>query len=69
MSRKKRFFFHFRKSTGDLTLHWNRTCIPVKNIDCRVPVETKWNSQQPKVVLRGWAEEIQIDSSQKAIIK
>ena len=60
--RKKRFFFHFRKSTGELTLHWNKQCIPIKNVVCNVPLETKWNSQQPRVVLRGYAKEIIIDN-------
>ena len=66
--RKKRFFFHFRKSTGELTLHWNKQCIPVKNVIVNVPVETKWNSQQPKVVLRGWAKEITIENNTATII-
>lgn len=52
----KRFFFHFRKTTGELTLHWNKKCIPIKNIRCEVPVETKWNTIQPKVVLQGFAK-------------
>jgi hypothetical protein len=65
--KKKRFFFHFRKSTGDLTLHWNKQCIPIKNIECKVPVETKWNKQQPKVVLRGFATSV-IITDDKAII-
>ena len=65
--RKKRFFFHFRKSTGELTLHWNKQCIPVKDIECNVPVETKWNNQQPRVVLRGFAKTIKIENN-KALI-
>lgn len=68
MNKKRRFFFHFRKSTGELTLHWNKQCIPVKDIDCKVPVETKWNNQQPKVVLRGFASTIDIVGN-KAYIK
>jgi hypothetical protein len=57
---KKRFFFHFRKSTGDLTLHWNKTCIPIKNVKVGVPTETKWNKQQPKVVIQGFASSVEI---------
>lgn len=60
MSKKRRFFFHFRKSSGELTVHWNKQCIPVKDVVCNVPVETKWNKQQPRVVLRGWATEVLI---------
>ena len=65
----KRFFFHFRKSTGELTLHWDKKCIPIKNVDCKVPVETKWSKQQPRVVLRGFAKSIEIDKEGKATIK
>lgn len=68
MSIKKRFFFHFRKSTGELTLHWNKQCIPIKDIECNVPVETKWNNKQPRVVLRGFASSVEIIDN-KAIIK
>ena len=67
--KKKRFFFHFRKSTGELTLHWNNQCIPVKNIVCQVPLETKWNTSQPKVVLRGFAQTVEIDNERNALIK
>lgn len=66
--KNKRFFFHFRKSTGELTLHWNKQCIPVKDIECGVALETKWNKQQPRVVLRGFARDIQIIDN-KAYIK
>jgi|688.fasta_scaffold1532853_2 hypothetical protein len=67
-NRKKRFFFHFRKQTGELTLHWNKQCVSVKNIECNVPVETKWNNQQPRVVLRGFATEVEF-LDDKAIIR
>jgi hypothetical protein len=63
----RRFFFHFRKQTGELTLHWNKQCIPVKDIICNVPVETKWNKQQPHVVLQGWARSVEIENK-RAII-
>jgi hypothetical protein len=58
--KKRRFFFHFRKSTGELTLHWQKQCIPIKDVVCNVPLETKWNKQQPRVVLQGFAEKIEI---------
>jgi hypothetical protein len=58
--KKRRFFFHFRKSTGELTLHWQKQCIPIKDVVCNVPLETKWNKIQPRVVLQGFAEKIEI---------
>jgi hypothetical protein len=66
--KKRRFFFHFRKSTGELTLHWNKQCIQVKDIVCNVPLETKWNKQQPRVVLRGFASDIQITNGKALIL-
>ena len=65
--KKYRFFFHFRKSTGDLTLHWQKQCIPIKDVVCNVPIQSKWNKQQPRVVLQGFAEKIEI-IEQKAFI-
>jgi len=59
--KQKRFFFHFRKSTGDITLHWQKKCIPVDDIICNVPIETKWNKQQPRVVIQGFATDIRIE--------
>lgn len=63
----RRFFFHFRKQTGEMTLHWNKQCIPIKDIVCNVPVETKWNKQQPRIVLQGWATSVEVENK-KAII-
>lgn len=58
----KRFFFHFRKVTGELTLHWNKQCISIKDIVCNVPIQTKWNKQQPRVVLQGFANNVEINN-------
>lgn len=34
-----------------------------KHIDCKVPVETKWNKQQPYLVLQGWASKVEINDN------
>jgi hypothetical protein len=34
-----------------------------------VPVETKWNKQQPLVVLQGFAKSVIIDENRNAIIE
>jgi len=31
-----------------------------KDVECSVPIETKWNKQQPKIVLQGWASNVTI---------
>ena len=56
----KRFFFHYRKSTGGMTVHYKGQCIPCKDVICKVPIETHRNKQEPKLVLRGFAKDIEI---------
>lgn len=41
-----------------MTVHWNKQCIPVQNVICKVPTETKWNKQQPQLVMRGFAKQV-----------
>jgi hypothetical protein len=66
--KKTRFFFHYNKFTGKMTVHYKGECILANDIDCQVPCETKWNKIQPHLVMRGWCTEIKIDENKKAII-
>lgn len=43
-----------------MTVHFRKKCYLVKAVDCLVPCETKWNRNQPKVVMQGWATNIAI---------
>ena len=38
--KKYRFFFHYRKSTGGMTVHFRNICYPCVNVVCNVPDET-----------------------------
>lgn len=51
-----------------MTVHWQRMCMVVDDIECRVGCETKWNKTQPQLVMRGWANNVYIDENNKAII-
>lgn len=42
-----------------MTIHFRGQCMPCKNIVCLVPTETKWNKQQPKLVIQGFAERVE----------
>lgn len=55
-----RFFFHYRKSTGGMTVHFRGKCYSCKNVICEANCETKYNKEQPRLVLQGWADEITI---------
>ena len=50
-----RFFFHYRKCDGQMSVHFRGQCIPCKNVECCVTCQTKYNKRQPYLVLQGWA--------------
>lgn len=66
--KKYRFFYHFNKWTGRMTVHWKKECILVDDVICEVGCETKWNKSQPRLVMRGFATEIEI-LNKKAYIR
>ncbi len=66
--KKYRFFFHYRKAANAMSIHWKKQCVLAENIDCRVPVETKWNSGQPRLVIQGFATSITWDENGNATI-
>lgn len=55
---RRRFFMHYNKQKKMMTVHWKGQCIPVNDITCYAPVETKWNSKQPHIVMQGWALDV-----------
>jgi len=57
-----RFFFHYNKAKNTMTVHFRNKCIVVKHIRCDVPVETKWNKAQPRIVMRGWCHAVQLNT-------
>jgi hypothetical protein len=57
---KYRFFYHFFKAKGKMSIHFRDKCYVVDNVSCQVPCETKWNKTQPRLVMRGFASKLQI---------
>lgn len=51
-----------------MSVHFNGQCHRVDNVECKVPVETKWNKRQPMLVMRGFAKEVIIEDG-KAVIQ
>ena len=58
--KKYRFFFHYRKLTSSLTIHFRSKCIPVQNVICRVPCESKWHARQPHLTMQGFAHDVEL---------
>lgn len=53
-----RFFFHYFKAKYKMSIHYRGKCYVVDEVICNVPCETKWNSKQPYLVMRGFAKEL-----------
>lgn len=64
MIKARRFFFHYNKpaslraGTPQLSFHTNGQCRIVDKVICKVPVESKINKKQPRVVMQGFANAI-----------
>lgn len=61
MIKKYRFFYHFRRSDKKMSIHFKNQCIPVLDVVCNVPCETKRNKIQPFLVLQGYCSNIRIE--------
>lgn len=55
-----RFFYHFYKQKGKMSVHFKKSCTVVDDVICEVPCETKWKPTQPKLVMQGFAKDVQI---------
>lgn len=65
--KKYRFFYHYRKETGGMTVHFRKKCYAVENVNCKVACETKFNKQQPRLVMQGFAESVEIENETATI--
>lgn len=67
-NRKYRFFYHYFKQKKKMSVHFKGQCHVVNDIQCNVPCETKWNTTQPNLIMRGFAKELIIENG-IAVIK
>ena len=58
MRKTRRFFFHYRKMDGRMSVHYKQQCFVVDDVECNVPVKTKRNNRQPRLVMAGDCEKI-----------
>jgi hypothetical protein len=61
--KKYRFFYHFYKQKGKMSIHFKNTCCVVDGVICNVPCETKWKSRQPKLVMQGFALNVRFENN------
>jgi hypothetical protein len=61
--KKYRFFYHFYKQKGKMSIHFKNTCCIVDDVVCNVPCETKWKSRQPKLVMQGFASSVRFENN------
>jgi hypothetical protein len=43
-----------------MSIHYKGACLRANDVICSVPIETKWNKTQPNLVMRGFAESVEI---------
>lgn len=63
-----RFFYHYYKQKGKMSVHFINTCHIVDDVACFVPAFSKWNKRQPRIVMQGWAGKVIITKDKTAII-
>jgi hypothetical protein len=68
IDKKYRFFYHYRRSDGKMSVHFKKSCIPCNDVICKVPCETKRNKIQPFLVLQGFAKDVIINKNTVTII-
>lgn len=66
--KKYRFFYHYYKQYNKMSIHFKKKCTVVDDVICGVPCETKWKSGQPKLVMQGFAKDIQIKDNKAYIL-
>lgn len=63
----KSFYFHYNKPASlkaekvQVSLHYSGMCYIVDNVDCRVPVKGRISVRQPRFVMAGKANSININ--------
>lgn len=58
--KSKRFFYHYYKQYGCMSVYFNKTCTKVDDVVCEVTSNTKWNKTQPRLVIQGFCKEVVI---------
>lgn len=66
--KKYRFFYHYFKQKGKMSVHFRGSCTVVDDVDCLVPCETKWRKTQPRIVMQGFAKDVRIVKRRAYII-
>ena len=60
----KRFFYHYNKAHKCLTVHYKDRCTLVNHIECKVPTQSKWNNDQPNLVIQGFCFSVTFENIQ-----
>ena len=63
-----KFFFHYRKTTKGMSVHFRGKCYPCIDVICTVMCRTKRNKIQPHLVLEGWCTKLEFDKDTIKII-
>jgi hypothetical protein len=45
-----------------MSIHFRGSCCVVNNVICKVECETKWNKRQPRLVMQGFASNVNFEN-------
>ena len=71
----KTFYYHYNKPASKkcgydiLTVHFNNTCMLVRDVDISVGTKSRHRKTQPYCVIAGKAASVTIDENECAIIR
>lgn len=60
LGKKRRFFFHYRKQDGRMSVHFDGLCIPCDSVVCHSSCESHARKTQPRMVMRGYASRLEV---------
>jgi hypothetical protein len=63
-----RFFYHYYKQKGKMSVHFRGKCSVVKDVQCFTSCNTKWNKIQPNLVMQGYATAVHIINDMAIIV-
>jgi hypothetical protein len=58
MARRYRFYYHYNKRDGKVSIHFRGRCYSGQRLICCVPCQSRFNQRQPRFVMAGFATDL-----------
>jgi len=58
--KRYRVFYHYYKQKDMMSIHFKGACMAVDRVVCNVRCESARRNRQPRLVMQGWAERVEV---------